>query len=50
MLKKVVYVIGLTYNRDSTRILQLDGTNVKIIGVVKDVLMKLYKYLKVSFI
>ena len=48
--KKVSDIIGLFYTRCSTRVLQLDGTNAKTLRVVKDVPMKLHKYLRVSII
>lgn len=50
MPKKVFDIIGFTYTRDSTRLLQLDGTNVKTLGVVKDVPMNLHKCIGVSII
>jgi len=50
MPKNMYNVIRLTYTRDSPRIIQLDDTNIKIIGVVKDILMKLKKYPKISIV
>lgn len=43
MPKKVFDFIGLAYIRDFIRVLQLDGTNFKTLGIVKDVSLKLHR-------
>lgn len=43
MLKVVCDVMGLSMTRTSIKVLQLDSTPVRTIGVIKDVVMKIYK-------
>lgn len=50
MPKKVFDIIGLVYTRCSIGVIQLEETNVKTLGVVKDVPMKLQKCPEVSVV
>lgn len=50
MPKKVSDIIGLIFTRCATRVLQLNGINVKNLRVVKDIPMKLHKCPNISII
>lgn len=50
MPKKVYDVIELVYTRYSLGIIQLEGTNIKTLDVVKEVPMKVHRFPRISII
>lgn len=49
MPKVVCNVMGLPLTRTSTGVLQRDSTLVKIVGVIKDIVLKIHKFPFVIF-
>jgi len=50
MPKAVCDIMGLQHTRSSSGVLQLNGTNVKTVGVIKDIVMKLHQCPEVSVV